>query len=491
MDISVTTNPSRRADYIKAQTNIAQTEKKANTPAATQAQDKVVISSEAQVAQAKREANAVSSVDAVSEEQTNGSKATTFTTFAEEFSKITQGYANTIRGYYAAAHEENLTYDSPSTHIWDKYKNPDSPDFRAYLTEDERAWAYDQELDLLSGGKHLQMSNPYAFAVAGGVPTLASAAMQANQACREQIDQSIQDIFAESGIAVPADAAFRLTVDQSDYSIHVTGLEDEELTEAMEQALNRGDNGKNLYNHLKLTTPDGDALGVDYADGHLANVDTQREMDDRTLSEVKKQAGPIWARYSSTYNPHQEAMNEKILSLDPDSPLNTQENKDCMSAAVRVGAPEIIAEFRARQQDMSLVINQNRDIDPDGSIALQTYMRAYAQPAVNARKTIEGYYAEAHAENSSYPFFQGLEHIVEKYKRPDSGIFRSDLTEAQRDMAYRQERALLIGARLTLFDPYALASIGGVQTAQASHQNAMKAVVEKMNELRNQLYGIE
>jgi hypothetical protein len=178
-------------------------------------------------------------------------------------------------------------------------------------------------------------------------------------------------------------------------------------------------------------------------------------------------------------------MNEKILSLDPDSPLNTRENKDRMSAAVRVGAPEVIAEFRARQQDMSLVINQNRDVDPDGSAALKTYIRAYAQPAVNARKTIESYYAEAHAENSAYPFLEGLEHIAEK--RPDSGIFRSDLPQAQRDMAYRQERALLTGARLTLFDPYALASIGGVQTAQASHQGAMQAVMEKMNELRNQL----
>lgn len=161
-----------------------------------------------------------------------------------------------------------------------------------------------------------------------------------------------------------------------------------------------------------------------------------------------------------------------------------------MSAAVRVGAPEVIAEFRTRQQDIRLVINQNRDVDPDGSIALKIYMLAYAQLAANARKTIKDYYADVHAENSSYPFLEGLEHIAEKYKRPNSGIFRSDLTEAQRDTAYRQERALLTGAPLTLFDPYALAAIGGVQTAQASHQNAMQVVMEKMNELRNQLHDI-
>lgn len=423
----------------------------------------------------------VAPVESTSEAQTGS--MTTFPSFAEAFSKITQEYSNTIRQHYAREHEENLTYDDPATHIWDKYKNPDSPDFRSDLSENERAWAYDQELDLLSGGKHLQMSNPYAFP--NGAPTLASAATQANQACREQIDQSIQNIFAESGMEVPS--SFRLTVDQTDYSIHVTGVEDEELTEAMEQALNRGENGKNLYVHLKLTTPNGEALGVDYADGHLAAVDTQQELDDKALDDVKKQAGPTWARYSSAYNPHQEAMNEKILSLDPDSPLNTKERMDRMSAAVRVGAPEIIAEFRARQNDMSLVINQSRDVDPDGSIALQTYMRAYAQPAVNARKTIEGYYAEAHAENSSYPFLEGLEHIAQKYQRPDSGIFRSDLPKAQRDMYYRQERALLTGARVTLFDPYALTSIGGIQTAQDSHAYAMQAVQEKMAELRMNL----
>ena len=408
-----------------------------------------------------------------------------FPSFAEEFRKITQSYSDTIREHYAKEHDENLTYDNPAVHIWDKYKNPDSPDFRSDLSEDERAWAYDQELDLLNGGRHLQMSNPYAFSSAESAPTLASAAMQANQACREQISQSIRTIFDENGIEAPE--SFRLTVDQSDYSIHVTGVEDEELKEAMEQALNQSDNGKNLYNHLKLTAPDGEPLGIDYTDGRLADVDTQREMDDETLAEVKMQAGPTWARYSSTYNPHQEAMNAKVLSLDPDSPLNTQERMDRISAAVRVGAPELIAEFRARQNDMSLAVNQNREVDPDGSIALKTYMQAYAQPAKEARNVIQAYYASAHAENSSYPLVQGLEHIAQKYKRPDSAIFRSDLPKEQRDMYYRQERALLTGARVTLLDPYALASVGGVQTAQASHEYAMQAVQKKMAELRMNL----
>lgn len=382
MNVGVTSNAASVLAYRKTQTEAAQAEKK--TAAALGAKDEITVS------QAAKEFS----------KKPDSSLKTVFTSFADEFSKVTNEYADTIREHYAKEHAENLTYDNPSLHIWDKYKNAESPDFRSDMSEDERAWAYDQELDMLSGGKHLQMGNPYAFSAAGGPPSLASAAMKALAAARNQIDQSVQTLLAENGIDLADDTSFRLTVEQPGYSIKVSGLEDDALAEAIEQALNSGDNGKNLYNHLKLTGSNS----VEYANGHLAALDAQQELTDSTLAEIKKQAGPIWARYSSTYNPHQEAMNEKILSLNPDSPLNTQERMDRISAAVRVGAPEIIAEFRTRQKDLSLVINENRAVDPDGSIALQTYLRAYAQPAIEARKTITEYYTDAHQENSSYPF---------------------------------------------------------------------------------------
>ena len=47
MDISVTTNPSRRADYIKAQNNRVQAEKKTDASVSARTQDEVVFSSEA------------------------------------------------------------------------------------------------------------------------------------------------------------------------------------------------------------------------------------------------------------------------------------------------------------------------------------------------------------------------------------------------------------------------------------------------------------
>lgn len=471
MDISIAANPARRAAYLNAQMDAVQNAKQAKAAASARVQDETAIS-----AQARGAINA----EAASED--NGvASATTFPAFADEFAAITQGYTDAVKAHYADAHAENLTYDDPAKHIWDKYKNPESPDFRSDLSDDERAWAYDQELDMLSGGRHLQLRNPYAFPGEEALPSLDSTAAQAYQSCREQIGSSIQSLLAENGVELPEDASFRLSVSPSDYTIRVSGLDDDELTEAVEQALNRGSNGKNLYDYLKLTAPaENGALSVGYESGGLTSPVSEKDLDERT---VKQQAGPVWARYSETYDPHQESMNETVLCLDPNSPLNTPESKDRMSAAVRVGAPELIAEFRARQSSLSLAVNQNREVDPDGSISAKTYMDAYAQQYANTRAAIQSYYAGAHAENSAYPLAEGLNHIAEKYLRSDSAIFRSDLSDAERSMAYRQEYALLTGGRLSLNDPYALASIGGVPSEQSIHEIAMQAVQTKLDQL--------
>lgn len=471
MDFSIMTDLARRAVYVPAWRAAPQADKAA---APVSARDTVSISAEARQA---------AESGAVSGDTGEPDAGTAFTSFAGEFDKVLREYAGTVREHYAEKHAENLTYPDPGAHIWDKYKNPDSPHFRSDMSEDERAWAYDQELDLLNGGRHLQMGNPYVFP--DGAPTLASAAAKANQACREQIDQSIQDLFKQNGIEIPADASFRLTVDDS-YTFHVTGLEDKELTEAMEQALNCGDNGKNLYDHLKLTAPDGETPGVDYANGHLSAAGP---LSDGALDEVKRQTCPAYSQFSDAYDPHKEPMGV-IAGLDGTAP--DRESAGRFSAAVRTGMPEIIARLNAGEfGNQPLEINRYAMVDPDGSIRMQTYFHTYAERAMTARRTVEDYYAAAHRENSSYPFSEALDHIAQKYKWPDSDIFRSDLSERQRDMYYRQERALLTGARVTLLDPYALASIGGVQNLEDEHKAAMQAVKEKMDALWAEMYGAE
>ena len=473
-------------------------------------EDGVTISPEARAAMARQAA----AVEGPAEELPEVPEALPFPSFADAFSQVTEKYSSQIRDHYAKEHEENLTCDDPYVHVWNKYKNPESTNFRACLSEDERAWAYDQELDLLNDGKHLQMSNPYAFPQ--GAPTLESAAREANQACREQINQALQDILAKNGIELPKDAAFSLTVDET-YTIHVTGLEDEELTAALEEALNRGENGKNLYSHLKVSVPEGGALSVDYKDGRLSPADTEQEWDDASLREVKKQAGPAWTRYSTLYDPHQRPMNDKILTLDPDF-VHDQERFDRLCSAVRMGVREAIEEYYSTQkrtlkeqkfpaEDAPVEDTPVEDIpaentpiapvtantlegpveiqplsDADEAGAEETTFHSHLMAIINQlaakQAIVEKYYAKQHAENMRFP--NPNQHITDKYVNYRSPYFRSDLTEEERRICLEQERRCLYGGQLSVMShDIALREDGGV--------SMVKVEINAINEVRSQV----
>lgn len=462
-------------------------------------EDGVTISPEARAAMAKQ----ASSAGDVLEEPPDTPEAAPFPSFADAFSQVTENYSSQIREYYGKEHEENLTYSDPYVHVWNKYKNPASPDFRDELSEDERAWAYDQELDLLHGGKHLQISNPYAFPQ--GVPTLESAAREANQACREQLALALKDILTKNGVELPKDAAFSLTVDET-YSIHAIGLEDKELTAALEEALNRGENGKNLYGHLKVNVPDGAPLSVDYKDGRLSPVDQEWEWDDVSLREVKKQAGPAWTRYSTVYDPRQEPMNDKILTLDPDF-IHDQERFDRLCSAVRMGAQEAIEEYYSTQKRTlkeqeapiedtpventpiaSVTVNTLHgpvEIQPiankseeNAETTFPSHFMAVVKQLMAKKAIVEEYYAKQHAENIR--FTNPNQHIMDKYVNYRSPYFRSDLTEEERRICLEQERKCLYGGQLSVDShDIALREDGG--------WSMVKVEINAINEVRGQV----
>lgn len=345
--ISVTNRPKAASVPVyQSKTGSAQTEKNRSAHAPAQAEDEITLSQAARAAMAKQAAEPVEGPEGVPEEKPQLPEAMPFPSFSVAFSKVTEGYSNQIRDYYAKEHGENLNHEDPYVHIWNKYKNPESPDFRGCMSEDERAWAYDHELNLLSGGRNLQISNPYVFPE--GAPTLASAAAEANRACREELNLALQDILAKNEIELPEGAALSLTVDET-YTIHVEGLEDEELTAALEKALNQGENGRNLYSHLKVSVPGDDSLSIDYKDGRLAPLEDGREWDAEALREVKKQAGPVWTRYSPVYDPCQGPMTDQILSLNPETVHYTQEQMDRFCSAVRMGVRQAVEEYRLQR----------------------------------------------------------------------------------------------------------------------------------------------
>lgn len=153
----------------------------------------------------------------------------------------------------------------------------------------------------------------------------------------------------------------------------------------------------------------------------------------------------------------------------------------------------------AQEFNDELEVNWNAVVDPDGKI----YARAYAESLVkqyeSAKNTIEQYYASAHKDNLT----QGSEaaamnYLALKYtnfgRDVGSPHYRSDMSEAERQMALRQERALLLGGRVTLGDPYALQSSGGMlnmeQTEKIAKQAAQDAIEQLIREYKR-AHGID
>lgn len=69
-----------------------------------------------------------------------------------------------------------------------------------------------------------------------------------------------------------------------------------------------------------------------------------------------------------------------------------------------------------------------------------------------------------------------------------SPYYCADMTEAERKMASHQEKALLLGGRVTLGKPYVLAPSGGTiklkDADQIAHQVARDRIVELINEYK-------
>lgn len=104
--------------------------------------------------------------------------------------------------------------------------------------------------------------------------------------------------------------------------------------------------------------------------------------------------------------------------------------------------------------------NWNAVVDPDGSIYSAAYVGAIASQSQKA----------------------------ERYNEPihdllGSAFFRSDLSDAERDRAFEQEKAMLWEGNVKLNDPYALASSGGTRHIDEVDRAARSAAQDKLDAL--------
>ena len=170
-----------------------------------------------------------------------------------------------------------------------------------------------------------------------------------------------------------------------------------------------------------------------------------------------------------------------ISQAGKDSLDNGEELSPIEQAIRDTTKEDFMAQLDAWRQEHKLDVNWNATVDPDGSVYAKAYMESLAAQYEDVRQTIESYYAEGHQENLR--FANPYNHLVEKYKYSGSPYFLSDMSQAQRDMAFRQEEALLRGGRVALNDPWALAASGGVPPGEDVERNARAYAQSVLNKL--------
>ena len=199
---------------------------------------------------------------------------------------------------YAKLVAEARMHSNPEEYIYGKYYDKGSQYYEANLTETERRIAYNYEMQMYKDGKingvSYQDSLFRGIEINGGVVDNDRLMFQ-----RQTINRQISNIMSSVGIdtvGIPDTCTF--TVDPYSYYISVDGVDDS-LKQSMEQALNQGSNGKNLYKHiLTCSTQDGCNSSQVSADSKLKFQAFQQvyEYIGLKLNELEEKGGTYYTK---------------------------------------------------------------------------------------------------------------------------------------------------------------------------------------------------
>lgn len=155
--------------------------------------------------------------------------------------------------------------------------------------------------------------------------------------------------------------------------------------------------------------------------------------------------------------------------------------------------PALLEEFKEKKGRLPVdeEWHYRKIVDPDGKIYSLTYVESLLRQYQCAENTITAYYAKAHQDNISQgSITDSMNYLSMKYTKfgllMGSPYYRADMSEAEREMALRQEKALLLGGRVTLGDSYALASSGGTLNIKDVDKIAHQAARDRIDELINE-----
>lgn len=152
---------------------------------------------------------------------------------------------------YSRLVQEAKSHSNPEAYIKQKYFDQASSGYQSDLSDEERSAAYNSEMDMLKNGKLSHIY--YQDSLFRGM-SFDTDQEEKYQLQRRTVNQQISNILEQAGIdsdSISDNCKFE--VDPYSYRISVSGVDDETRVK-MENALNVGDNGKNLFLHISHAT---------------------------------------------------------------------------------------------------------------------------------------------------------------------------------------------------------------------------------------------
>lgn len=249
-------------------------------------------------------------------------------------------YTKLIDEHYAKINEENLKFSDPSKHIYDKYFNRKSKYYIKDLTNRERELCFSNENLVLDGlTPAVSHYDPIIQKTYGGLNAFA-AEVECTQEGRAKTNASINKIFAQNGIIIPEDADLKLTVDPYDFKIRASGVDDE-LARDIEEALNKGKNGANLYYQIENSNPG--SWGLPQAPqfmkgdtGKRAIFHVVKELTGYDIREMNYENGKI---YTPDGQDLWELLNQKAgeMSADSKTPISMSQYSGYYNQVAQMG----------------------------------------------------------------------------------------------------------------------------------------------------------
>ena len=217
---------------------------------------------------------------------------------AVTYTDNSQAFRAALTDKYSKLAAEAKTHSKPEEYIYGKYYDKGSQYYEMNLTETERRIAYNYEMQMYKDGKINGVS--YQDSLFRGIEIYGDVTDNDRIMFKRQtINRQISNILSGAGIdtaGIPDTCTF--TVDPYSYYISVDGVDDSPK-HSMEQALNQGNNGKNLYKHiLTCSTQDGCNSSQVSADSKLKFQAFQQvyEYTGLKLNELEERGGTYYTK---------------------------------------------------------------------------------------------------------------------------------------------------------------------------------------------------